>query len=176
MDRQPPLSRLPGEVGTHHLLPSVWVNSFRSEKRASTKWTGGAMVSTDSWFVKAKAFLRFSIGDKDLQRPVGPRANREGRVVRVHEGSPLWLHHVHASLWLHSDPGWGGKLRQSPSIRFRALFTRSALASELRWEVILLPPESARPARAPVTRTCARRGANKQGREESGPLPRWEIR
>lgn len=28
---QPPLSRLPGELGTHDLLPWVWVNSVRSE-------------------------------------------------------------------------------------------------------------------------------------------------
>lgn len=83
---------------------------------------------------------------------------------------------VRVTLRLHSDPDWGGKLRQSPSIRFRALFTRPAFASELRWEVILLPPESARPTRALVTRTCARRGANKQGRKGSGARPRWEIR
>lgn len=67
------------------------------------------------------------MSDKDLRRPAGPRANPERRGVRANEGAAAWLHHVRVSLRWHSALGWGGAPRQSPSIRFGALFTRFAL-------------------------------------------------
>lgn len=45
---------------------------------------------------------------------------------------------VRVPLRLHSDPGWAGAPRQSPSIRFHAFSTRFALASQPPWEVIFL--------------------------------------
>ena len=87
---------------------------------------------------KRISFRQFSISGKDLRRPVGRKANPERCRVCGKEGTPgVAAPRARVSLRLHSDPGWGGAPRQSPSIRFLALFTRSALASQLPYIMLL---------------------------------------